>query len=295
MNKQKELEEKLVEVRQEEALLTENEELFSQLRDYQGEDKVVSFEEAKKRSESRSHDFNLKTKLPKLDEIIEGFESGDLVVISGPTGQGKTTLAQTLVRSFSDNGIKSLFFSFELGAKEFLSKFGAVLPDGYMPASTSTTSKKIAWVSQRIIEAIAKYEIKVVFIDHLHFLFGLSELYNPSFEIGAAVRELKTLARRYGITLFLLCHLTKVRPENRVGLDDIRDSSFIAQEADQVIVIWRLPAKQSEIVRRREGTSWTNEAIISVEKNRRTGKLGWLNVVLKDNQFFEVSNQDEIL
>jgi len=47
-------------------------------------------------------------------------------------------------------------------------------------------------------------------------------------------------------------------------LADKRDSSFIAQEADIVIMIKRIV----------EGNQMTNESIVGVQKNRRTGKTG---------------------
>jgi hypothetical protein len=54
-----------------------------------------------------------------LDEALTkngrgGFKDGDLIVISGKSGNGKTMLALNLVKNFLDIGILSIIFSYEV-------------------------------------------------------------------------------------------------------------------------------------------------------------------------------------
>lgn len=280
------LEEKLEKVEKEIKEAEIEEEFMWALREYKGEDEVISFSRYKKILEGQVENLGkVMTNIPKLDSLIDGFQGGELVIITGPTGGGKTTLGQTLTRNFSNNGIKSLWFSYEVSARQFLAKFGENMPLGFMPKNL--TDRKLVWIERKIVEAIAKFETKTVIIDHLHYLLDISQLRNASLEIGGMVREIKQMAIKYGVVIFLIAHMTKTRVEERIGLEDIRDSSFVSQESDYVLAIWRLTEKQKKSEIRDQGVKYKDEAIISVEKNRKSGRLGSVNVVLKDNIFYE--------
>jgi replicative DNA helicase len=258
------------------------------LKDYHGADEVISFAEAKKiANETKESTFCIKTNLPSLDSFIDGFKEGNLVVVSAPTGQGKTTLCQTFTKEFAKNGVESLWFSYEVPVKQFLAKYGDNLPVSYLPKNL--VSNKLVWVERKIVEAIAKYGIQVVFIDHLHYLFDLSGRNNASLEIGDLMRNLKKISIKYNIVIFLVAHLTKTKFEESIGLEDIRDSSFISQEADYVIIIKRKAAEQKIADIRKNGVIYTDEALLSVCKNRFNGKLGSVKLLLKDGLFEELS------
>jgi hypothetical protein len=84
---------------------------------------------------------------------------------------------------------------------------------------------------------------------------------NPSIEIGTVIRRLKTLAVTSGFIIFLLCHTVKGKSETNLSYESIRDSSFISQESDSVLMIKRTP-EVSE-----------NAARLRIEFHRRTGVL----------------------
>jgi RecA-family ATPase len=97
------------------------------------------------------------------------------------------------------------------------------------------------WIEARIQESFLKYRTRIIFIDHLHYLVDLARMKNPSIEIGQVIRKLKTLAVNNGFIVFLLCHTVKGKSENGLSYESIRDSSFISQESDCVIMIRRTP------------------------------------------------------
>ena len=103
-------------------------------------------------------------------------------------------------------------------------------------------------------------------VDYVHFLVDLIKMRQPSLEIGSIVRSLKLLAIEYDVAIFLLAHLMKTKLDCEPDNDSLRDSSFIAQEADIVLMIWRKQNKQTK--------EFTNEAIIKITKNRREGLIG---------------------
>ena len=170
--------------------------------------------------------------MPSVDKYTEGFLGGELIVIAGATGQGKSLLAQSFTESFSKKDILTLWFSYEMQPKYFFQRFPE-LPLFYLPSMLK--DKSMEWIEERIIEAKVKYGVQVVMVDHLHYLIDMARMNNASLEIGQVVRNLKLIAVRNNLIIFLLCHLTKTRLFEEVSLSDIRDSSLIAQ--DQILVL----------------------------------------------------------
>ena len=232
-------------------------EIEKKLSEYMGEDRIVlSGDMIELIANDSKKEINFKTGFAHLDNILGGCEGGELITISGITGNGKTLFCQTITKNLSQQGIFPLWFSYEVMPKQFLRQFGEELPNFCLPAKLKGNS--LSWLNQRIYEAKIKYNIKAVFLDHLHFLIDMSAIkHNMSLEIGGIVRGLKKIALEYNIVFFLVAHTNKVRAEAELDLDHLRDSSFIAQESDSVIFIWR---KGEE-----------TEAWMKVAKNRKTG------------------------
>src|SRR3990167_10127115 len=97
---------------------------FDVLREYNKSDRVVHIkeivEELKKR---RTQGPLVRGPFPKLSEFTGGFHAGQLIVISGPTGHGKTILAKTFTAQFINEGERSVWFSYEMSPLEFTEKF----------------------------------------------------------------------------------------------------------------------------------------------------------------------------
>ena len=127
-------------------------------------------------------------------------------------------------------------FTFEVPARQFFSQFPE-LPRFYLPQKLKAHA--LPWIEERIQESFAKYRTRVVFLDHLHYLFDMARVKSPSIEIGTVIRRLKTMAVDMGLCIFLLCHTTKGKSDEEPSYESIRDSSFVSQESDCVLMISR--------------------------------------------------------
>ena len=272
-----EIEKKLTDVDQEAAIMEE-------LRNYKGEDAVISstqipglLENAPPRIKLGIHDF---------DTIIGGFGEENLAIISGPTGQGKTLFAQNLTAWLAKEGHKTLWFSFELSLSEIYERFQAFenKPVFYVPKTNNAHS--LIWIERKIVEGMAKFDTKFVVIDHTHYLFNMRETgESTSLYLGDIIRQLKLIARKYGIVIFLIHHLKKTDILEGPTISDLRDSSFVGQEADYVMMVWRKPIKTSRRQILTEGIQYTNETLVSVVKNRPYGKIGTIKLIFKEGVF----------
>lgn len=225
--------------------------------DYDGDDRVISSHEmGLLLSAQKTARVSVKSLLPTLDAYIEDFRGGEVIAISGPTKNGKTLLAQSLTANFEKQGQPSLWFSFEVPARQFLSQFPE-LPFLYLPAKLKPHA--LDWLEDRIVESFEKYRTRIVFIDHLHYLLDMARMKSPSIEIGTVIRSLKGIAVNREMLIFLLCHTTKNTRDGSLSYESIRDSSFVSQESDSVFMVKRTP------------DDGENTARLRVEFHRRTG------------------------
>lgn len=214
---------------------------------------------------------NVRSGLPSLDRVIENFHDGEVVAISGPTKNGKTLFAQTLTKNFSDQQFFSLWFSYELHPRQFLGCFGEDLPLFFLPEALE--ARNMDWVERKVLESLQEHNTRIVFIDHLHFLFDLVQRGSISLTIGSVVRRLKTLAIQNKLVIFLLCHTSKPGGEGgELSYLSIRDSSFVAQESDTVLMIQRTGKVEGQI---------------RVEFHRRTGCFREVIPITKVGNYFQ--------
>lgn len=229
--------------------------------------------------EQREPAQKLLSNIPILDRAIDGFVPGELIVISGPTKNGKTLLAQSLTYEFTKQNYFPLWFSFEVMPKYFLASFPQ-LPLFYMPRRLKTSA--MDWLIARMHESFKQYHTRVIFIDHLHYLFDMARIKSPSIEIGTIIRRLKSVAIENGYIIFLLCHTRKgASYDTKLSYELIRDSSFVSQESDCVLMIAR-NIKNPE----------TGEAWLSIEFHRRTGALRTTVELVKAGGYLRELNRE---
>jgi len=239
---------------------------------YDGPDRIISSYEMRDHLKKTEKDtITVFSKIPGLDKATGGFQTGELIALSGPTKNGKTLFSQTLTKNFHDQQVFSLWFSFELPPRQFLNCFKD-LPLIFMPKILR--SSNLAWLDDRILESFQKFNTRIVFVDHLHYCLDLARVKNPSIEIGQVIRHLKLLAVRESLIIFLMCHTNKSGAEN-LSYQSLRDSSFISQESDSVLMIKRTPEDGE------------NAARLRVEFHRRTGCLEKVIDLIKINGFLE--------
>jgi len=217
--------------------------------------------------------------MPCFDNaILGGVSVGDIVVISGQTAHGKTTICQDWTMSLirGEKKAKALWFSYEVLATHLWMKFqemGMTREDCvFIPAKHSNGN--VAWVEAKIKEGKEKFGIKTVFIDHLGFLLpkttgilGKNLSSNYASFLTQIMRDLKTIALKEEVIIFLPVHMKKPEYGNRqVDINSIRDSGGISQEADLVFLIERERDKEAD-----SKTYFTDTTKITLAKNRKTG------------------------
>lgn len=246
---------------------------------YEGEDEVISTLDLAEQMKQRGEEYKILSGWTDLDKLLNGFRLGQLVDISAMTKSGKTSWCIDLTTRIRNEN--PLWFPFEEGGEELIQKFldrGEEPPFFFLPKQNTMYS--LEWLEQKIVESIAKHDTKVVFIDHLDFIVPFAGE-RQDLMIAKVCRELKQIAKKWNVLIFLIAHLKKAKMDSQPTLEDIRGSASIAQESDTVIMLWREMRKENgEVV-------ITDNVNISVQANRRTGKTGNVKMVYNNGKFLE--------
>lgn len=243
---------------------------------YEGEDKIISAKERFEWLKTQPKLQHWKSGFKRLDHVTEGFGEEQLVVITGQTKSGKTSLAVDIVKNMEDQ--KPLFFALEQSADELLRKemkFGREAFNLYIPQSIGAKKVNLDWIEERVLESVLKFGTKVVLIDHLHFVIDITaDDRRFDLTITNTVAKLKKIAQTYKVLIFLICHLKKTKVEEEPTIYDLRDSSSIAQLADKVLIVWRESTKEAGKM------TYTGRTILRVAVDRQSGTneaivMGW--------------------
>ena len=109
---------------------------------------------------------------------------------------------------------------------------------------------------------------------------------NMASYVGGIVQQVKILARKYDLIIFLMAHIRKNQwtAKDLPASEELRDSGQIAQLADIVLMIMRKRMKQGN-----DTVYDGNKAIVGVIENRHNGNTKKIPLILSNNEFLEDS------
>jgi replicative DNA helicase len=200
-----------------------------------------------------------------LDSMAGGMTRGEITVIAGRPGHGKTTFSINLVKKLLDQGYKVLVLNREMTNEEMLKKL-MVLDSGKLSYHSVRTAK-LTDVSAKELQDSAdsitnKYKDNLIMYDDVNNLpdtisiisrirpdvvvddfIQLIKVPNKTdrrFEIEAVMQEYKWLAKKYKIIPILLSQLNR-DIERRIDpipkMSDLAEGSSIEQTAENVLFI----------------------------------------------------------
>jgi replicative DNA helicase len=197
------------------------------------------------------------TGLPALDKIVDGWLPGNLIVIAGPTGEGKTALAlDNFALHAGKHGIPTAIFSLEMadvqigvrlvsGESRFdTSKISYHKPNSEEWAAISDACARLASLPLFIDESpdvnigqmgakLRRFQrdngVQLAVVDYLQLMDGDKSAQSREQEVAGIARDLKLLAESLKIPIIALSQLN----------DDgkVRESRAIEQNADKIIII----------------------------------------------------------
>lgn len=257
------------------------------------------------------------TGFPTLDFGIVGLLPGNILVIGGRPGHGKTALANNITESVLRQGHSVLTFSMEMSAEELMRRRAAALSGVHMdklmrPQTMSEADlervkpyydfdPKLWFIddrAHRTVDDIVSVTmatralteeygnpLKVVVVDHVGLISGQPGAQDGRrLLIGEASRRLKVLSGKTGVCVILLTQLNRnanSRSGKKVG--DMRPIQTDLAECDSlshdasVILLVHQPSQYFE-------ESPPDEAEIIIAKNRNGSRMGVVKMGWQGNR-----------
>ena len=230
----------------------------------------LSYESIAKNSENQGGITGLDTGFGELNKRTGGFHGGELIIIAGRPGMGKSTFAVNIAEYVSIHLGKTVaIFNLEMPREQIVNRIicsqalvsngkirtGTLQPDDwekivdvadtiarapmYIDDSASITVSQIRAKCRRLKQI---NNLEMVVIDYLQLMQGSGRSENRQQEISEISRSLKVLAKELDIPVVALSQL-KRESESQKGkrpiLSDLRESGAIEQDADMVMFLFR--------------------------------------------------------
>lgn len=236
--------------------------------------------------------FGVPTGFRDLDELTNGLHEGQLIVVAGRPGLGKSTLGMDFLRSAAiSHNQAGVMFSLEMGKSEITMRLlsaEARIPLTRIRTGTLTDddwnklARRMGEVAQapmfiddspnmNMMEIRAKarrlkqrHDLKLIVVDYLQLMSSPKRVENRQQEVAEMSRSLKLLAKELHVPVVAISQLNRgaeQRSDKRPQMADLRESGSIEQDADMVILLHREDAYERESPR-------AGEADLIVAKHR---------------------------
>lgn len=213
----------------------------------------------------------LTTGYDELDEFFT-FIPQQLYLISAATHVGKTTLALNLCARIASLGKRVLFCSLEQGVfvAPRIEKMVGEIPETF----SLLTSDDLLSVKE-IITFISGMDQKpdLVCIDHLHFIKKAGN--KTTADIDQMIIEIQNMAKQLELPVIVISHVRKLNDDKVPNLDDLRDSSSLAQVPSVVVFLHRKRNEESV-----DKPILSDHGLLTIAKNRIQGKSGAIGFTL---------------
>lgn len=123
-------------------------------------------------------------------------------------------------------------------------------------------------VFQTIRAAYRRFGLKLIIFDNLHYL--VRSLAHVSQEVGNVTRSFKLLAEELHVPLILIAQPRKVEDSDIMTMNDLKDSSSIGADSDQIIILWREKTKSNPKNQEAQESSFKPKTLVRVDASRYT-------------------------
>ena len=253
------------------------------------------------------------TDIRRLDGMTGGLFPGQLVILTGERGRGKSTFASQLVVNAAAAGVKSFIYSGEMpnaAVREWIERQIAgpdcinveVMPSGYEKTHINAMfiEQIAAWhegmiylydtdalinteddgiekdLLGKIRKAVVQYGCRFIVIDNLMTAIDDNLEFDIYRQQAIFVKNLKRFAARFKVVIMLIAHPKKTSKDSKsFENDDVLGSSNITNFAD-IILRYDVPSKKEADSEKR---------ILELTKGRRDGRKG------KFDMFYEFKSK----
>ncbi|MBD3393284.1 MAG: replicative DNA helicase [Chitinivibrionales bacterium] len=256
----------------------------------------------------------------KLDEMTGGLHKGELVIVAGRPGMGKTAFALSLAAHAAAHEAEkttTAVFSLEMSKEQLVQRMlcaaakvdmhrlrtGRLKPQEKTQLGIhanplyeapifidDTPGLNVMEIRAKSRRLKARENLGLVIIDYLQLMSSVDRAENRQQEISSISRGLKAIAKELSVPVVALSQLSRAVEQrggdHRPQLSDLRESGAIEQDADVVMFVFR----EYNYQRDNESLKYLAEIIVGKQRNGPTGavKLSFMP------EYTQFDNLDEI-
>ena len=269
---------------------------------------------AKITEENKDHYFRdeggkkILTGLRNLDEIIGGFDGGDMVIIGARPAVGKSAFAMQLAMHLCEENLKVGYFNLEMQEKQIYERFVAAKSGieitrirratRYLEGEKEAFDKANEYLSNvdhilistgskkmgQIRAECRGQGFDVIIIDYLQLVRSDGRYRGNRYaEVGEISHSAKAMAMDLNIPVIALCQLNRGsegRENKEPFMSDLRESGDFEQDASSILLLYNTDEDDK------------SRKCIKVEKNRQ-GKTGKINLIFDGNKMKFTEEQTE--
>ena len=242
---------------------------------------IRTFEHIQKAGANKDRISGLPTGFDKLDEMTAGLKGGELIILAGRPGMGKTALALNIAIHACQNRKQACaVFSLEMRKEELARRLlgseakvdGGRLRTGMLSTDDwkrlaqaagpladlpffidDTAALSLMALRGKARRLRSEHGLGLIVIDYLQLMRSGSKNDSREQEISEISRSLKALSNELEVPVIALSQLNRgveTRPgkDKRPQLADLRESGAIEQDADVILFVYRpeVYAKEEE-------------------------------------------------
>lgn len=264
---------------------------------------IGSYQTLVENSQNRGGLTGLSTGFDELNKRTGGFHGGELILIAGRPGMGKSTFAVNIAEHASINDKQTVaIFNLEMPREQIVNRIicsqaqvntgklrnGEINSDDwekigevvnrvanapmYIDDTASVTVSQIRAKCRRLKQT---KNLALIVIDYLQLMQSSGRPESRQQEISEISRSLKILAKELDVPVIALSQLSRAnesRSDKRPMLSDLRESGAIEQDADMVMFLYR-----DDYYNKDSEEKNIAECIVAKHRNGETGmfKLGF--------------------
>lgn len=243
------------------------------------------------------------TGIAPLDQISGGWQAGELIVIGGQNGEGKSWFMILHLMAAAMSGAQCLVYSLEMSSEDLYAREVMMSTDingheWYQGASTAEKEAQLEKVGNTLDylpilymdnvdydinrlcamarEQRQKGRCDILFIDYAQIINAMEGL-RPEKRvdvIASITRKLKNLAKQLQIPVVVLAQLSRnqlTHDKGKPQKSDLRESGTLEQDADRVFLIYH-PRQNGVLEYGKQNLNTKNLIVYIDDKDRRFGK-----------------------
>lgn len=267
------------------------------------------FEEVMERWKNPQLNLGLQTDFSKFNLYLGGIRESEVTILTADTGSGKTTFLMNIVHHLLRQNAGCLVCSTEMSPSNLVAKLWSIHSGKcFFDKSEMTESElsqcagwfgvkpiyfipvhgkiEISKIEENIESGVRLQGIKVVVLDHLHYLLDVKKPEEERYAIDQFMRKIVHISKKYKIHIFLIVHPAKfISDKGDVTMNSMKGSSTIKQDADNIILLKRLRDEEDVLT----NTFPVEIVIPKVRDDCATGGKIKLNFNPRTQSYMEIS------